>query len=143
MYSLTARQLLITARRMQTEAKACKTLAKVVLGLTIVFFVSFVPYHVLWTVILWEIIPFELETTYVVFTSSCLLVFNSCFNPVALYCTSITFRKQFKHYLLSCFRRENARFGNEEQSDLPTEQPSGPSNPVRYQRRSTSEMIVF
>lgn len=143
MYSMTARHLLITARRMQAEAKACKTLAKVVLGLTIVFFVSFVPYHVLWTVILWEIIPLEVEMTYVVFTSSCLLVFNSCFNPVALYCTSLTFRKQFERYLLGCFRRENATFRNEEESELPTEQPSDKNNPVRYQRRSTSEMIVF
>ncbi|GFG34947.1 hypothetical protein Cfor_10662, partial [Coptotermes formosanus] len=143
MYVMTARQLMITARRMQKEAKACKTLAKVVLGLTVVFFVSFVPYHVLWTVILWEIIPFDLEMTYVVFMSSCLLVFNSCFNPVALYCTSVTFRKQFQHYLLGCFRRENARFRNEDESDLPTEQPSYTNNPVRYQRRSTSEMIVF
>jgi hypothetical protein len=143
MYSMTARQLLITARRTQTEAKACKTLAKVVLGLTVVFFVSFVPYHVLWTVILWEIIPFDVEMTYEVFTSSCLLVFNSCFNPVALYCTSVTFRKQFERYFMGCFRRESAMFRNEEESDLPTEQPSDTNNPVRYQRRSTSEMIVF
>jgi hypothetical protein len=142
MYSLTARQLLITARRMETEAKACKTLDKVVLGLAIVLFVSFVPYHVLRTVIVWEIISFENNTTYLVFTSWCLLALNSCFNPVSLYCTSVTLRKQFKHYLLCCFRRGNARIGNEQQSELHTEEPSG-TNPVRYQRRSGSEIIVF
>ena len=143
MYAMTARQLMITARRMQTEAQACKTLAKVVLGLAIVFFISFVPYHVLWTVILWEIIPLEVEMTYVVFTSSCLLVLNSCFNPISLCCTSVTFRKQFEHYLLRCFRRTNSRSRNEEDSDLPTEQHSDTNTPVRYQRRSTSEIIVF
>ena len=143
MHTMTARQLLITARRLEREAKACKTLAKVVLGLTLVFFVSFVPYHVLWTVILWEIIPLELEMTYVVFTSSCLLVFNSCFNPVSLYFTSVTFRKQFERYLLGCFRSENSSFRNEEESDLQTDQHSDINKPVRYRRRSTSEMIVF
>jgi hypothetical protein len=143
MYSLTARQLLITARRKQTEANACKTLAKVFLGLTIVFFVSFVPYHVLWTLISWKIISFYFKTTYLLFASSCLLVFNSCFNPVSLYCTNLTSSKQFKHYLLVCFRRRKARFGNEEQSDLPTGQTSGKINSVRYQRRSSSEITVF
>jgi gastrin-releasing peptide receptor len=143
MYSLTARQLLITARRMETEAKACKTLAKVVLGLTIVFFISFVPYHILRTVMVWEIISFENNTTYLVFASSCLLVFNSCFNPVSLYCTSVTFRKQFKRYLLCCFRRGSAKFGNEQQSDFSTEQPSATIIPGRYQLRSTTEIIVF
>jgi hypothetical protein len=143
MYSLAARQLLITASRMQTEAKACITLSKVVLGLTIVFFVSFVPYHILRTVIVWGIIPFEKNTTYVNFTSWCLLAFNSCFNPVSLYCTSAMFRKQFKHNLLGCFRCANDWFGNEQQSDLHNEQTPGTINPVRYQRRSSSEIIGF
>jgi hypothetical protein len=143
MYSLTARQLLITARQMETEAKACKTLAKVVLGLTIVLFVSFVPYHVILTLIWLDCIPFELSTMYLEFASSCLLMFNSCFNPVSLYCTSVTFRKQFKHNLLCCFRRENGRSGNGQQSDLPTEQPSGTVNPVSYQRRSTTDIVVL
>jgi hypothetical protein len=143
MYSLTARQLLITAGRLETEAKACKTLAKMVLGLTVVFFVSFVPYHIVWLVILWDIIPYGIGMSYLGFTSSCLLAFNSCFNPVALCCTSVTFRKQFKHYLLCCFRRQNGRLGDEQQSDLPTEESSSTINPVRYQRRSTTEIIVF
>ncbi|XP_069682112.1 uncharacterized protein [Periplaneta americana] len=143
MYVMTARQLVQSARRMKTDAKACKTLAKVVLGLAIVFFISFVPYHVLWTVIVWEIIPLELDMTYVVFASSCLLVLNSCFNPIALYCTSITFRRQFKHYLLYCCRRSSTRLRDEEESDLPAEQASDTNTPVRYQRRSTSEIILF
>jgi hypothetical protein len=143
MYSLTARQLLITARQMQTEAKACKTLAKVVLGLTTVFFISFVTYHIIWIVILWDIVPRDVDSVYLEFTSWCFLALNSCFNPVSLYCTSVTFRKQFKHYLLRCFRRENARFEDEQGSDLPTEQPPGKVNPVRYQRRSTTDIIVF
>jgi hypothetical protein len=143
MYVMTARQLVRSARLMQTDAKVCRTLAKVVLGLTTVFFISFVPYHVLWTVILWEIIPFELDTMYVVFASSCLLVLNSCFNPVALYCTSVTFRRQFEHYLLSCRRGATTRLGTEEESDLPAEQPPDTNTPVRYQRRSTTEIILF
>jgi hypothetical protein len=145
MNCLTARQLLITASRLQTEAKTCKTLAKVVLGLAILFFVSFVPYHVLRTVIVWEIYTYssDYKTAYLVFTSSCLLALNSCFNPASLYCTSLTFRKQFKHYLLRCVRRGNARVGIEQESDLPTEQTSGTINPVRYQRRSNTEIILF
>ncbi|KAJ9590044.1 hypothetical protein L9F63_016834, partial [Diploptera punctata] len=114
MYILTARQLARSARQMKTDAKASKTLTKIVLGLAIVFFISFVPtYHVLWTVIVWEIVPLELDMTYVVFASSCLLVFNSCFNPVALYCTSVTFRRQFEHYLLCCCRRATTRLREE------------------------------
>jgi hypothetical protein len=141
---MTARQLIMNARHMQTDMKACKTLAKVVLGLATVFFISFVPYHVLWTVILWEIIPLELEMTYVVFVSSCLLVFNSCFNPIALYCTSVTFRRQFEHYFMaSCTRTKTRLREEEEESDLPAEEPSYTNIPVRYQRRSTSEIILF
>jgi hypothetical protein len=143
MYVMTARQLVRSARRMQTDAKACKTLAKIVLGLATVFFISFVPYHVLWTVILWEIVPLEVDMTYVVFASSCLLVFNSCFNPIALYCTSVTFKRQFKRYLLGCSGCAPNRLRDEEGSDLPAEQPSDTNAPVRYQRRSTSEIIVF
>lgn len=143
MYVMTARQLIMNARHMQTDAKACKTLAKVVLGLATVFFISFVPYHVLWTVILWEIIPLELEMTYVVFASSCLLVFNSCFNPIALYCTSVTFRRQFERYFLASCRCTKTRLRDEEESDFPPEEPSDTNIPVRYQRRSTSEIILF
>ncbi|PSN48498.1 hypothetical protein C0J52_14075, partial [Blattella germanica] len=143
MYILTTRQLVKNARQMKTDEKICKTLAKVVLGLAIVFFVSFVPYHVLWTVIVWEIVPLELDMTYVVFASSCLLVLNSCFNPIALYCTSVTFRRQFEHYLLCCCRRATTRLREEEESDLPAQQNSETNPQVRYQRRSTSEIILF
>jgi hypothetical protein len=143
MYVLTARQLIMNARRMQRDAKACKALAKVVVGLATVFFISFVPYHVLWTVILWEVVPLELETTYVVFASSCLLVLNSCFNPIALYCTSVTFRRQFERYFLASCRRAKTRLKDEEGSDLPEEEPSYKDIPVRYHRRSTSEIILF
>jgi Leucine-rich repeat (LRR) protein len=143
MYVMTARHLVMSARLVQTDAKACKTLAKIVLGLATVFFISFVPYHVLWTVILWEIIPLEVDMTYVVFVSSCLLVFNSCFNPIALYCTSVTFKRQFKHYLMGCRRRATTRLRDEEESDLPAESPYDTNTPVRYQRRTTSEIILF
>jgi Leucine-rich repeat (LRR) protein len=143
MHVMTARQLIMNARRMQGDAKTCKTLAKVVLGLATVFFISFVPYHVLWTVILWEIVPIGLETTYVVFASSCLLVLNSCFNPISLYCTSVTFRRQFERYFLALCRRAKTRLKDEEESDLPAEEPSYKDIPVRYQRRSTSEIILF
>jgi hypothetical protein len=144
MYVMTARQLIMNARRMQRDdAKDCKALAKVLVGLATVFFISFVPYHVLWTVILWDVVPLQLETTYVVFASSCLLVLNSCFNPIALYCTSVTFRRQFQRYFLASCRRAQTRFKEEEDSDLPAVEPSYKDIPVRYHRRSTTEIILF
>jgi hypothetical protein len=92
--------------------KARKITAKIVVGLTVVFLVSYVPYHVFWTYIIcteekykiYERITdiilksnFKFQYTYLI--SRGFLLINSCLNPVALFCTSSTFRKHLKRYL--------------------------------------------
>jgi amino acid transporter len=84
-----------------------KNTAKIVLGLTVVFLISYVPYHVYWTYIIFNeesssgsIIHVKdnfLQYTYLVLTF--LLTINPCLNPVALFCTSPALRRQFKRYL--------------------------------------------
>jgi len=88
--------------------------AKIVLGLAVVFLISYVPYHVFWTYFIstqentiafdsTDILGYsnyELQYTYLI--STCILLINSCLNPVALFCTSSPFRQHFKRYL-TCF----------------------------------------
>ena len=112
--------------------------AKIVVGLTVVFVISYVPYHAFWTYvnctrqvkIVSEIITeiydssstndihvsssvtdfhiysiYKLRYTYQI--STCLLLINSCLNPVALFCTSSPFRQHLKRYL-TCFCKTNS-----------------------------------
>jgi len=88
--------------------------AKIVLGLAVVFLISYVPYHVFWTYFIstqentiafdsTDILGYsnyELQYTYLI--STCILLINSCLNPVALFCTSSPFRQHLKRYL-TCF----------------------------------------
>jgi len=99
--------------------------AKIVLGLTVVFMISYVPYHVFWTYFICSqkspistIIVYEsyfhysniqntlnssdYEILYTYLISTCFLTINSCLNPVALFCTSSQFRQHLKRYL-TCF----------------------------------------
>ena len=91
-----------------------RTTAKIVVGLTVVFMISYVPYHVIWTYavctqekIYFRIKPenyffshYKLQYTYLI--STYLLLINSCLNPVALFCTSSPFRLHLKRYLTCC-----------------------------------------
>jgi len=102
-----------------------RNLAKIVLGLTVVFVISYLPYHVFWTYficsheypflpsfknvpnILFSKIEYGLyssdyKTRYTYLISTCLLSINSCLNPVALFCTISQFRQHLKRYL-TCF----------------------------------------
>jgi uncharacterized membrane protein (DUF485 family) len=116
---MTARHLVESSRSISegTENPQLKTrrnTAKIVVGLTVVFLVSYVPYHVLWTYIIWTKVQFFLFSRinsgfvfymgygmqYVI--STCFLLINSCLNPVALFCTSSPFRQHLKRYL-TCF----------------------------------------
>ena len=89
-----------------------RTTAKIVVGLTVVFMISYVPYHVIWTYVNYtknqkvyfsvsNDLFFEIWTTTHLF-STCLLLINSCLNPVALFCTSSPFRQHLKRYLTCC-----------------------------------------
>jgi Leucine-rich repeat (LRR) protein len=92
-----------------------KNSAKVVLGLTVVFLISYLPNHAFKAYTIYTVgtnlsavnldefvshILFKLQYTLAV--TKCLLLINSCLNPVALFCSSLAFRRQFKRYLTCC-----------------------------------------
>jgi hypothetical protein len=123
-YIMTARHLMKSAQPIFKETQIPqlnkrKNTAKIVVGLTVVFLISYVPYHVLWTYIISketgysaETIPqkeYYLQYTYLALT--CLLLINPCFNPVALFCTSLAFRRQFNRYLI-CRCKANSPLTN-------------------------------
>ncbi|XP_063859965.1 neuropeptide CCHamide-1 receptor-like [Scylla paramamosain] len=107
-YLLMARHLLkpevvgdaqVFHRQIQTRRKV----AKVVLCFIVIFAVCFLPTHVF---MLW--FYFDLGGRYNDFwhvmriLGFCLSFINSCINPIALYCISGTFRKQYNRYLFCC-----------------------------------------
>jgi hypothetical protein len=119
-YIMTSRHLVksaqpISEETQNPEANTRKNTAKIVLGLTVVFLISFVPYHVLRTYLIYNIDPFSDEHVFdkliITLVSTCLLLLNSCLNPVALFCTSLAFRRQFKRYL-TCFCKANPTASN-------------------------------
>jgi Leucine-rich repeat (LRR) protein len=119
-YIMTARHLLksgqlISEKTQNSILNTRKNTAAIVLGLTVVFLISYVPYHVLWTYVVFNIFSLsehivdKLIYTYLV--STCLLLLNPCLNPVALFCTSLALRRQFKRYLICC-RKTNPTASN-------------------------------
>jgi hypothetical protein len=124
-YIMTARHLVQSSRSVSegtenSQLKTRRNTAKIVVGLTVVFLISYVPYHVFWIYIIWtedekvfvlkftDILDYwnyKLRYTYLI--STCLLLINSCLNPVALFCTSSQFRQHLKRYLL-CFCKTNS-----------------------------------
>lgn len=90
------------------QIKKRRNAAKVVLGLTIVFVISYVPSHFLSAFsvfyyktsernfVRYSILPFLNGM------SLCFLCLNSCFNPVALFFTSPAVRMHLKRYLTCC-----------------------------------------
>jgi hypothetical protein len=96
-----------------------KITAKVVLGLIIVFIISYLPYHI-WKTFLIFNINSNISGATILVKSDLLnafrtidkiiyvfLLINSCLNPVALFCTSLAFRGQFKRYL-TCRYKTNS-----------------------------------
>jgi len=118
-YIVTARHLVESSRSISegtqnSQLNARKSTAKIVLGLTVVFLISYVPYHFS-EMYLYSSINFDKPVSKIVdervwfltlddITSflKLFLSINSCLNPVALFCTSLAFRKQFKRYLTCC-----------------------------------------
>jgi len=119
----TARHLVESCRAISegTENSHLKTrrnTAKIVVGLTVVFLISSVPYHVFLTYIVciesfnFNFLSFRHMISYLNYgiqnlISTCLLLINSCLNPVALFCTSSPFRQHLKSYL-TCFCKTNS-----------------------------------
>jgi hypothetical protein len=88
-----------------------KTTAKIVLGLTVVFLVTYVPFHIYESYLNYSI---DLEVTVgeiakelagagnfalIMSLLDLLLSINSCLNPLALFVTGLAFRTHFKRYL--------------------------------------------
>ena len=116
-YIITALHLVKSSRSISEgtqnpQLETRRNTAKIVLGLTVAFVISYVPYHALWSYIictsedrffsdsLTDILIYsnnELRHTYQI--STCFLLINSCLNPVALFCTSSPFRQHLKRYL--------------------------------------------
>ncbi|XP_069691376.1 uncharacterized protein [Periplaneta americana] len=84
----------------ESAAESRRKSARIVLGLSLVFLVSYGPYHVIDTIIVFH--PDKMSLWYYEFVCSCLLVLNSCFSPVALYLSSTAFRNEFKRRLFRC-----------------------------------------
>ena len=118
-YVMTARHLVesscsLTEETQNSRLNTRKNSAKVVLGLTVVFLISYVPYHVLETYMFSRLILqyssdifsdefrwlYKLGDINVILHN--FLSINSCLNPVALFCISRVFRRQFKRYLTCC-----------------------------------------
>jgi hypothetical protein len=107
------------------QLKTSRNTAKTVVGLAVVFMISYVPYHALWTYFIYsEEGVFYFNNTemfyrskyklckldklrYPYLISTCFLLINSCLNPVALFCTSSAFRQHLKRYL-TCFCKTNS-----------------------------------
>jgi NADH:ubiquinone oxidoreductase subunit 4 (subunit M) len=100
------------------QMNTAKITAKIVLGLTLVFLISYVNYHAFRTHV-YSVnqkshedknkitIEEYYNLQYMYLISTFLLLINSCLNPVALLCTSRVFRRHFKHYLTCCCKTKS------------------------------------
>jgi hypothetical protein len=125
-YITTARHLVQNSRISEgtrnVQLNTRRNTARIVVGLTVVFLISYVPYHVWWTYIIWaededsyygtyaDIIRnsiYKSRLQYMYLISKSFLLLNSCLNPVALFFTSSQIREHFKRYL-TCFCKTNS-----------------------------------
>lgn len=108
-----ARHMVISAHNMPGEMTQCHAImqtaarlkgAKIILGLTVVFFISYFPNYVWIMTFFWGKLEYTHQAyIYLDFVTYSLLFTNSCLNPIALYCCSNTFRSYFNQYLF-CFQ---------------------------------------
>jgi len=90
------------------QIKKRRNAAKVVLGLAIVFAISYVPAFFILTFNLfyyWTTVSELVRYSFVLYLkeiSTCFICLNSCLNPVAVFCTSLAFRMRLKRYLTRC-----------------------------------------
>jgi hypothetical protein len=118
---MTARHLLkrvdpLFAETQNPQLNTRTNTAKIVLGLIVVFLISYVPYHI-WVVnffysvniaIKWDVkYDGYIYLIEIVPILQLFLSINSCLNPVALFCTSRAFRSQFKRYLICCCKTKS------------------------------------
>jgi hypothetical protein len=123
-YIMTARHLVKSSTFLSEEAQnpqlnTRKDTAKVLLGLTVVFVISYVPFHIFEiylfsTLNLENLIPifrgeigWYVSVHYTVVVVRYFILFNPCLNPVALFYTSLAFRRHFKRYLTCCCKTKS------------------------------------
>jgi len=120
-YIMAARHLVKSADLMSEgtqnpQLKARKNIALFILGLTVVFVISYVPVY---AIMIYFNLNLPLNIFYIPNTDfeginvnvfagimcfACFFVTNSALNPVALFCTSSTFRQHLKRYLCCCYK---------------------------------------
>jgi hypothetical protein len=118
-YIMTARHLVesfcsVSDKIQNNQMNTRKNTAKVVLGLTVVFLISYVPFYIAETCVFYsinfhipsvnvnDIIDSIYNLVYIREILKYFLSINSCLIPVALFCTSHAFRRHFKRYLTCC-----------------------------------------
>jgi len=118
-YIMAARHLAKSADLMSEgtqnpQLKARKNIAWFILGLTVVFVISYVPVYAIMIyfnlnlplnfmpLVIKGVEGSDLNVFVEILGFACLFVTNSALNPVALFCTSSTFRKHLKRYLCCC-----------------------------------------
>jgi hypothetical protein len=129
-YITTARHLVESSRLLSEgtqnpQLNTRRNTARIVVGLTAVFVISYLPYHAFWTYYITtetervylrldaypNIFPDDPVTKlhhsndqfqYIYLISTSFLSVNSCLNPVALFYTSSPFRQHLKRYLTCC-----------------------------------------
>jgi hypothetical protein len=121
---MTARHLLESSSSISEETQnpqlnKRKNTARVVLGLTVVFLISYVPYHISETyfystlhlnIFIQQFLKeFEQKKNLLELKQilKYFLSINSCLNPVAVFSTSLAFRRQFKRYLTCCCKAKS------------------------------------
>ena len=119
-YITTARQLFkssipISEETQNPQLNIRKNAAKIMIGLTVVFSISYVPYYIFWVYFAFnveqEFNPDDntsiLNLYLIQVITRVFLSINSCLNPVAIFCTSSLFRQHLKRYL-TCFCKTNS-----------------------------------
>jgi Leucine-rich repeat (LRR) protein len=118
-YIMTARHLVkpscsVSEETQNSQMNSRKKSAKIVLALTAVFVISYVPFHIshnyLFSKLKYEnlLTNWSDENDWLVDTIETNIILkyflpiNSCLNPVAIFCTSRAFRRHFKRYLTCC-----------------------------------------
>ena len=110
------------------QAEGRKRVANMVVVLTTVFCVSYVPNFLLRVLFVWSVIEHDSQVTFALsFMSFCLFFCNTCFNPLALFSMSTTYRHLFLQHL-PCRRTNNA----ESQTTPPPPQGELPLRLLRH-----------